>query len=76
MANADYGGEKPSMFLCGDDAEAKKVVAGLAAELDFEPVDCGPLNMARSLEQLALLWIRLAYSQGFGPNIAFRLLRR
>jgi NADPH-dependent F420 reductase len=76
MANADYGGAKPSLFLCGDDAEAKKVVAGLAAELGFEPIDSGPLWMARALEPLALLWVRLAYSEGLGPNVAFRLMRR
>ena len=44
--------------------------------LDFEPIDCGPLSMARYLEPLAMLWIKLAYSQGFGTDIAFRLLKR
>jgi 8-hydroxy-5-deazaflavin:NADPH oxidoreductase len=76
MSNTDYGGEKPSLFLCGDDAEAKNVVARLGAELDFDPVDCGPLSMARYLEPLAMLWINLSYNQGFGPDIAFRLLKR
>jgi len=76
MADADYGGQRPSMFICGDDAAAKKVVAGLAEELGFEAVDAGALAMARVLEPLALLWIRLAYAQGLGPNIALKLLRR
>jgi NADPH-dependent F420 reductase len=76
MSNTAYGGEKPSLFLCGDDAEAKNVVARLGAELDFDPVDCGPLSMARYLEPLAMLWINLSYNQGFGPDIAFRLLKR
>jgi len=70
-----FGGEAASLFLCGDDADAKQVVADLAAELGLEPVDCGPLSQARRLEDLALLWISLA-AHGQGRGHAFRLLRR
>jgi predicted dinucleotide-binding enzyme len=76
MARPDYGGQRPTMFLCGDDASAKQVIAGLTEQLGFEPCDCGPLAVARYLEPLAGLWVQLAYSQGLGPDIAFRLLRR
>ena len=48
----------------------------LVDELGFDPVDAGPLTQARLLEPLALLWISLAYRQGLGRNIAFRLMRR
>lgn len=64
------------MFLAGDDAAAKTVVAALAASLGFDPVDVGPLSESRSLEELALLWIRLAYVHGNGPGFAFAILRR
>jgi predicted dinucleotide-binding enzyme len=47
----------------------------LAAELGWEPVDCGALTKARLLEPLALLWISLA-TQGLGRDFAFGLLRR
>ncbi len=76
MANPQFGGQSASMFLCGDDAAAKKVVATLAEALGFEPVDAGPLTQARHLEPLAMLWITMAYAHGHGPNIAFKLLRR
>ncbi|HEY7677782.1 MAG TPA: NAD(P)-binding domain-containing protein [Candidatus Methylomirabilis sp.] len=76
MANPRFGGEAASMFLCGDDAAAKKTVASLAEALGFEAVDAGPLAQARLLEPLAMLWISMAYAFGHGPNIAFRLLRR
>jgi len=62
-------------FLCGDDAAAKAVVAGLARDLGLEPIDCGALSAARLLEPLALLWIHLAHRVGLGPNIAFHLVR-
>ncbi len=76
MANPQFGGQSASMFLCGDDAAAKKTVATLAEALGFEPVDAGPLAQARHLEPLAMLWITMAYAHGHGPNIAFKLLRR
>ena len=76
MFNPDYAGQKPTMFICGDDAGAKQIVSGLIEEIGFEAVDAGPLTSARYLEPLAGLWITLAYAQGLGPNIAFRLLRR
>jgi 8-hydroxy-5-deazaflavin:NADPH oxidoreductase len=76
MVNPDYNGERATMFYCGDDANAKSIAAGLASDLGFEPVDAGPLSQARLLEPLALLWITLALKQGFGVNIAFKLMRR
>src|SRR5262245_31398903 len=76
MTNPRFGDQRASMFLCGDDAAAKEVVAGLATALGFEPVDAGPLTQARLLEPLALLWISRAFAYGQGLNIAFRLLRK
>lgn len=76
MANPRFGGQSASMFICGDDATAKKTVAGLAEALGFDPVDAGPLTQARLLEPLAMLWISLAYAYGHGVDIAFKLLRR
>jgi predicted dinucleotide-binding enzyme len=64
------------MFICGDDAGAKKTVASLATELDFDVVDCGELRAARYLEPLAMLWIHLVFAAGYGQDIAFKLLRR
>jgi 8-hydroxy-5-deazaflavin:NADPH oxidoreductase len=76
MANAAFSGMKPAMLYCGDDAEAKSTAKQLAGELGFDPLDAGPLTRARLLEPLAMLWITLAYPQGFGHDIAFALLRR
>lgn len=76
MANPDYPGGTPVMFIAGDDTEAKRVVHGLATQLGFDAVDAGALAAARDLEHLATIWIRLAYGLGHGPDIAFSLLRR
>ena len=71
-----YGDLKPVMFHCGDDDDAKEVVEKLARDLGFEPVDTGGLGMARSLEPLALMWIRLAVRRGRNPNFTWAMLKR
>jgi len=76
MQDPAYDGEPTTMFICGDDAEAKQAVGSLAEDLGFEVVDAGPMTAARYLEPLAMLWTSLAYAQGFGPNFAFKLVRR
>lgn len=75
--NPHFGSENATMFICGDDSSAKASVGKLAAELGFDVVDAGPLSASRLLEPLAMLWIHLAFKQGFGPtDHAFKLLRR
>ncbi len=76
MANPDYHGQRATMFYCGDDDNAKRIAARLASDLGFDPVDAGPLKHARMLEELAVLWITLALKQGYGVNMAFRMMRR
>lgn len=75
MADASYPGGTPVMLVAGDDAGAKEAVLGLASSLGFDAVDAGPLEAARDLEHLAVLWIRLARG-ALGREIAFALLRR
>lgn len=76
MDNPRYPEGAATMFYCGDDAKAKSAAAQLAADLGFDPVDAGPLRIARLLEPYAMLWIHLAYGQKLGRDIAFRLMRR
>ncbi|MHA2184721.1 MAG: NADPH-dependent F420 reductase, partial [Promethearchaeota archaeon] len=76
LTKLQYGSQSASTFICGDDMDAKSIVRNLGEELGFDVVDAGPLENARLLEPLAMLWIDLAYKQGMGTDIAFKLLRR
>jgi predicted dinucleotide-binding enzyme len=76
MADPVNGSQGLSMLLSGDEPEAKWVVAGLAEQLGFEPIDAGPLRSARYLEALAMLWIDMAIFQDFGTGFAFRVVKR
>jgi predicted dinucleotide-binding enzyme len=66
---------RPSMAYCGDDNAAKKVAATLIRDVGFEPVDSGPLRIARYLEPFTLLMGQLAYEGAGGPELAYRFER-
>ena len=67
---------RPSLVYCGDDRKAKRVAVRLIRDVGFEPVDAGPLRIARYTEPFALLVAQLAYEQRGGPKVAYRLERR
>jgi len=66
---------KPSLVYCGDDSRSKGVAARLIRDAGFEPVDAGPLRIARYTEPFALLVARLAYEGRGGPEVAYRFER-
>ena len=76
MADPEFGDRRSVLFVAGDDAAAKKTVIGLANAIGFDCHDAGALANAGLLENLAMLWIKLAMQQGFGREWAFGLLRR
>jgi 8-hydroxy-5-deazaflavin:NADPH oxidoreductase len=63
---------RPSMLYCGDDLPAKKVAARLIRDVGFDPVDAGPLRIARYCEPFTLLIAQLAYEGNRGPELAYR----
>ncbi len=67
--------KRPSMAYCGDDRGAKATAATLISDIGFEPMDAGPLRIARYMEPFALLMGQLAYEGDDGPEIAYRFDR-
>jgi predicted dinucleotide-binding enzyme len=63
------------MFVAGDDPKSKAVVMGLVTSLGFEAADAGPLQNARLLEALALIWIDQIFKRGQPRSLAFALSR-
>src|SRR5256712_2451471 len=66
---------KPSLVYCGDEAKSKKTAAELIRDVGFDPVDAGPLRMARYTEPFTLLIAQLAYEGDEGPELAYRFER-
>jgi predicted dinucleotide-binding enzyme len=66
---------RPSLVYCGDDSRSKKIAAELIRDVGFDPVNAGPLRMARYTEPFALLIAQLAYGGKGGPELAYRFQR-
>ena len=66
---------RPSLVCCGDDAQAKDLAARLIRDVGFDPVDAGPLRIARYSEPFSLLVAQLAYEGTGGPELAYRFER-
>lgn len=76
MMSPVYDGTGLTMFIAGDEMEAKAAVRRLAESMGFEVADVGALETARFLEPMALAWISLAARQGWGRDMGFKLLQR
>ncbi len=47
---------KPTMFICGNNKEAKKEVSGILEAFGWETADFGGVESARAIEPLCMLW--------------------
>jgi hypothetical protein len=75
MFKPDFPGGPPTMFICGNDERAKKLVTEILAAFGWETVDIGGIEDSRFLEPLAMLWITYYFKTGTG-NHAFKLLQK
>jgi predicted dinucleotide-binding enzyme len=74
MIDPVFAGGRPTMFICGDDADAKAVATGLLAEVGWDAEDVGGVAMGGPIEALCQLWC----APGFLKNDwfhAFKVLR-
>lgn len=65
-------GKRPSLVYYGDHEGAKDVAVRLIRDVGFEPVDAGPLRIARYAEPFTMLVAQLAYEGNRGPELAYR----
>ena len=75
MINPDFGTEKPTMFICGNDEAAKREVAEICVLFGFEIADMGSAEAARAIEPLCILWCIPGFRENKWTH-AFRLLKR
>jgi predicted dinucleotide-binding enzyme len=68
-------GKRSTVFVCGDDRDACTTVSKLVDQIGAQPVDAGPLAMARYTEPACMLLIQLAYKQGLGARIGLSLIQ-
>lgn len=56
MVNPVLKGGPPTMFICGNDEDAKRIVKGLLDQFGWETADMGTVEAARAIEPLCILW--------------------
>ncbi len=74
MVNPKFKGGTPTMFIGGNNADAKKTVTGILEQFGWEVEDLGSAETARAIEPLCILWC----IPGFAKNDwfhAFKMLR-
>ena len=76
MVHPDFPGGPPTMFICGNYEQAKKMVTeSVLTPFGWETIDIGGIEGARLLEPLAMLWITHYFRTGTGDH-AFKLLKK
>ncbi|MGE5379291.1 MAG: NADPH-dependent F420 reductase [Candidatus Saccharibacteria bacterium] len=75
QSRGKIGDEPLAAFIAGDDDEAKRTVMDIAAEMGYEPIDCGSLKCSRELESMGKQIISLGLERGMGTDIGYRLVK-
>jgi predicted dinucleotide-binding enzyme len=74
MVDPDFGGTRPSMFVCGDDVAAKKTASEILDQFGWDTEDMGGAEAARAIEPLCILWCIPGFLRNEWMH-AFKVLR-
>lgn len=75
MVNPDFGGSKPTMFIAGNNEDAKSQVKGILNTFGWEFEDMGKAEAARAIEPLCILWCIPGFRENRWMH-AFKLLKK
>jgi len=75
MVNPQFAGGKPTMFICGNDEAAKRIVCGILDQFGWETADMGKAEAARAIEPLCMLWCIPGFLRNEWTH-AFKLLKK
>jgi len=76
MINPDFrDNTKPTMFICGNNDDAKKKVYEILEKFGFEIEDMGKAESARAIEPLCMLWCIPGFLRNEWTH-AFKLLKK
>jgi hypothetical protein len=75
MVDPDFGGQKPTMFIAGNNGDSKNVVTKILDTFGWEVEDMGKAEAARAIEPLCILWCIPGFLQNRWTH-AFKLLKK
>jgi len=74
MYKPNFPGGTPTMFICGNNEEAKKTVTDILTAFGWETEDMGKVEAARVIEPLCILWCIPGFIRNQWTH-AFKLLK-
>lgn len=74
MYKPNFAEVKPTMFICGNDDEAKATVTEILTAFGWETADMGKAESARAIEPLCMLWCIPGFLNNQWTH-AFKLLK-
>ena len=72
--NPRLGGSQIDLFFCRDDGDSRQTVESLIADVGLRPIHIGDLDQVAVVDNLTKLWFALAFGQGYGRRLAFKIL--
>jgi 8-hydroxy-5-deazaflavin:NADPH oxidoreductase len=76
FVNPEFGDDtKPTMFICGNNDDAKKKVHEILEKFGFKVEDMGKVESARAIEPLCILWCIPGFLRNEWSH-AFKLLKK
>ena len=75
MIHPQFPGGPPTMFIAGNDADAKKLVTQVSETWGWEVADLGGIEASRYLEPMCMAWVLYGIRNG-SWNHAFKLLSK
>jgi len=75
MIHPQFEQGTPTMFICGNNPDAKLAVSAIIVQFGWEPFDCGSIQSSRALEPLCMLWCLPGFLRN-DWNHAFKMLTK
>lgn len=75
MVDPHFTEGRPTMFICGNDVDAKNAVTNLLNDFGWEAEDMGSVEAARAIEPLCILWCLPGFTRNQWSH-AFKLLKK
>ncbi len=75
MIHPDFPGGPPTMFIAGNDPDAKELVTQVCEAWGWEVADLGGIEASRYLEPMCMAWVVYGIRTGQW-NHAFKMLRK
>jgi hypothetical protein len=75
FVNPDFPNGPPDMFICGNDGDAKKIVAQICTHWGWGVIDLGGIESSRHLEPMCMVWVLHGVLSGSWTH-AFKMLHK